>query len=58
MNSPSFFPQEFHMQHSLLKIYKKTRIKPKTFRQLKGAETLCEAGCVSSCQPKGTAEGD
>lgn len=57
MNSLFFFP-EFHMQHPLLKICKKTGIKMKTFHHLKCAETLHRAGCISSCQPKGTAEGD
>lgn len=57
MNSHFFFP-EFHMQHPLLKICKKTGIKMKTFHHLKRAETLHRAGCISSCQPKGMAEGD
>lgn len=55
---PLFFPQEFHMQYPLLKICKTTKIKPNTFGQLKGAETLHGVGWLSSCQPKGTAEGD
>lgn len=46
------------MQHPLLRICLKTGIEMKTFCHLKGAGTLCRAGCTSSCQQKGTAWGE